>query len=181
MRLPLSLRLTLACVMSEAISPNFLSSPGSITPTMLDIRAIGLWPARELGSSSWLCDEVDGDRNGAKLESGLARGGRRDSSAMAANSAADAVDVARLRAEPRRVLANRVGDEARREVAVVALDHSGISVAEVSSDDHQWHSAHDGERRPGVAQPVKRDARLDRCPLHGFRHRANLPRLWPMT
>ena len=50
---------------------------------------------------------------------------------MAANSAADAVDVARLRAEPRRVLANRVGDEARREVAVVVLDHSGISVAEV--------------------------------------------------
>ena len=46
---------------------------------------------------------------------------------MAANSAADAVDVARLRAEPRRVLANRVGDEARREVAVVALDHSGYA------------------------------------------------------
>ena len=55
------------------------------------------------------------------------KGGRRDSSAMAANSAADAVDVARLRAEPRRVLANRVGDEARREVAVVALDHSGYA------------------------------------------------------
>ena len=46
---------------------------------------------------------------------------------MAANSAADAVDVARLRAEPRRVLANCVGDEARREVAVVALDHSGYA------------------------------------------------------
>ena len=92
----------------------------------------------------------------------------------------DRQHVARLdRAELWSTLANLIGHEIRGEMAIVLLDHSGVSVAKILRNQHQVHSCLYAEARPSVAQSVKTDRRRDAPALAGFAHRRPLMRFAP--
>src|SRR5262245_12822850 len=77
---------------------------------------------------------------------------------------------ARLEPEFRRASTDLVGDVARRQMAVMRLDHARGGMAKVLRHHHQRHAGHHRERGPRVAQGVEIDRRLDSRALAGRAH-----------
>src|SRR5262249_35536270 len=79
----------------------------------------------------------------------------------------------------RSIGSDRLGNEARRQVAVMLLDHAGVAVAEIARHHHQRRAVHHGVRSPRVAQDVEGDHGLDLGALAGLGHRPRLLRRSP--